>query len=126
MLNLAQAFAERALVISQIYGGPYYDAILHAQGQPVYDVGGSIVTPGTSTSRPCQAQVDMATQDMRQAEGYTEADMRIMILTDTLAGSPTLDETIEILAGPHKGEWRIQSIMRDSMNIYWELRGRQA
>jgi hypothetical protein len=126
MLNMVAKFATVAQAVSAAYGGPYYDALVHSAGEPVFDSGGSIVTPGIASSWTCQAQVDSVTQDMRQAEGYTDADMRILVLADTLAGAITLDNTIEVLAGPHAGAWMIASINRDPFGVYWELRGRRA
>jgi hypothetical protein len=123
---MSAKFATVAQAVSATYGGPYYDAVVNSPGTPVFDSGGSIVTPGVATSRACQAQVDSVTQDMRQSEGYTDADMRILVLADTLAGGITLDDKIEILAGPHAGEWMIAAINRDPFGIYHELRGRKA
>lgn len=126
MLNMAAVFAQQALAISQAYGGPYYDALVMGKGDAIYDDGGSIVTAGTATERACQAQVDDATQDMRREEGFTDGDVRIIILSDTLAGSIGLDDSVKILGGPHMGEWLVQTISRDAFGIYFELRGRRA
>lgn len=126
MLNMAAIVAQKAVAISQAYGGPYYDAVIQSPGDAVYDDGGSIIVPGDPTIRACQAQVDVATQDMRREEGFTDGDVRIIILSDTLAGEIGLDDSIKILGGPHKGEWQIETISRDPFGIYWELRGRRA
>ena len=126
MLNMPAQFANIAQTISAAFGGPYYDALIHSAGTPIFDSGGSIITPGVASSRTCQAQVDSVTQDMRQSEGYTDADMRILVLASTLSGPVTLDNSIQILGGSHVGKWLIQSIARDSFGIYWELRGRRA
>ena len=126
MLNMAAKYASIAQAVSAAYGGPYFDAIIHSKGEAVYDDGGSIVTPGTPTQKSCQAQVDLATQDMRAAEGFTDGDMRILILAEGIVGAISLDDRVEVLAGPHAGTWLIQSIARDPFGIYWELRGRPA
>lgn len=126
MLNLAKVFAERAALISAKFGGPYYDAIVHSPGEPVYDNGGSIATPGTATQATCQAQVDSVTQDMRAVEGFIEGDVRILVLTITITGEITTDDQIEILGGANVGWWLVQSVTRDAMGIYYELRGRSA
>lgn len=125
MLNMAKVFAERAAFVSQVYGGPYYDALIMDKGDAVYDTGGSIVTPGTASTRPCQAQVDTVTQDMRREEGFADGDVRILVLADTLAGGISLDNSIEILGGANIGTWQIQTISRDPFGIYFELRGRR-
>ena len=126
MINVAAKFATVAQSVSAMFGGPYYDAIIRRQGNAVYDDGGSIVTPGTPISRICQAQVDVATQDMRNEVGFTDGDVRILVLANTLAGAVTLDDSIELLGGAHIGLWQIQSISVDPFNIYYELRGRRA
>jgi len=126
VINVAAKFATVAQSVSAMFGGPYYDAIIRRQGNAVYDDGGSIVTPGTPISRICQAQVDVATQDMRNEVGFTDGDVRILVLANTLAGAVTLDDSIELLGGAHIGLWQIQSISVDPFNIYYELRGRRA
>jgi hypothetical protein len=126
VINVAAKFATVAQSVSAMFGGPYYDAIIRRQGDAVYDDGGSIVTPGTPISRICQAQVDVATQDMRNEVGFTDGDVRILVLANTLDGAVTLDDSIELLGGAHIGLWQIQSISVDPFNIYYELRGRRA
>lgn len=126
MLNMAQVFAERAAFVSSMYGGPYYDALVHSLGEAVYDNGGSIVTPGTATQRTCQAQVDSVTQDMRREEGFVDGDVRILVLTVTLTANITTDDQIEILGGANLGRFMVQSVTRDAMGIYYEIRGRPA
>jgi hypothetical protein len=126
MLNMAAKYASIAQAVSAAYGGPYFDALVLSKGEPVYDDGGSIVTPGTPSSRPCEAQVDAATQDMRREEGFVDGDVRILVLADTLSGTLTTDDRLQILSCPHAGIWSIQTIARDPFGIYWELRGRSA
>lgn len=126
MINIAAKFATVAQSVSAMFGGPYYDAIIRSPGQPVYDDGGSIITPGTPTSRICQAQVDVVMQDMRSDVGFTDGDVRILVLADTLEGAVSLDDSIELLGGSHIGTWQIQSISIDPFGIYYELRGRRA
>lgn len=126
MLNVAAKFASAAQSVSAMYGGPYYDALILDKGEAVFDDGGSIITPGTPTTRTCQAQVDTVTQDMRREEGFADGDVRILVLADTLAGGISLDNSIEVLGGAHAGAWQIQTISRDPFGIYYELRGRRA
>lgn len=126
MINIAAKFATVAQSVSAMFGGPYYDAIIRSPGQPVYDDGGSIITPGTPTSRICQAQVDVVMQDMRSDVGFTDGDVRILVLADTLEGAVSLDDSIELLGGSHIGMWQVQSVSIDPFGIYYELRGRRA
>ncbi len=126
MLNMAQVFAERAQFVSAMYGGPYYDALVHSPGEAVYDDGGSIITPGDATVRTCQAQVDLVTQDMRRDEGFVDGDVRILVLTTTLTATITTDDQIEILGGANQGRFMVQSVSRDPFGVYYEIRGRPA
>ncbi|MES2783599.1 MAG: hypothetical protein V4657_12455 [Pseudomonadota bacterium] len=123
---MAQFFAGKALAISAMYGGPYYDALVHSPGEAVYDDGGSIITPGDATVRTCQAQVDSVTQDMRREEGFVDGDVRILVLATTLSGAITTDDQIEILGGANVGRFMVQSVSRDPFGVYYELRGRPA
>lgn len=118
-------FAGIATGISAAFGGPYFPARVITVTDAVYDAGGSIVTPGTPVYRACQAQVDAATEAMRSADGFTERDVRILILAATLAGPIDTDARIEVLAGPNAGVYSIQSVDADTMGAYWELRGRR-
>jgi hypothetical protein len=63
---------------------------------------------------------------MRREEGFADGDVRILVLSDTLAGDLSLDNSIELLGGAHIGKWQIQTISRDPFGIYFELRGRRA
>ena len=77
---LDQAFADIGLAFSQMLGGPYHVAQTIEQTDPVYDDGGSIVTPGSVVHRSCSVQIDVATQAMREAEGYVDTDVRFIVL----------------------------------------------
>ena len=125
MLDLAQVFAQRAAFISAQYGGPYHAARIVDFAAPVYDDGGSIVTAGARQERACQAQVDAATQAMRAADGFADGERRILVIASGLAGEITTDSRVEILAGPHGGEWLVASVASDPFGTYWELRGRR-
>jgi hypothetical protein len=125
-MTVQQAFADIALNFSAIFGAGFWDVHVIGKGTPVYDDGGSIVTPGTPVIRSCSAQVDAATEAMRLADGFTEADRRILVLSATLDGEITTDERIQILDGPFAGTWGIESVTRDPAAIYWELRGRRS
>ena len=123
-MSIAQAFADIALGISAATGSGFHDAKAKWTGTATYDAGGSITTPGTPISKDCSVQVDAATEAMRQAEGYTDRDMRLLVLAATLDGDLDTAATINVLAGPHAGEWMIASVDRDPCGVYWECRGR--
>ena len=122
---MAQAFADIALSISGVLGGPFHDAIARWPGAPTTDSGGSIVTPGTPVVKSCSVQVDAATEGMRLADGFTDGDMRLLVLASTLDGDMDTSATVEVLAGPHAGSWMVATVTRDPAGIYWECRGRR-
>ena len=122
-MSVAEAFADIALGISAATGAGFHAAKAKWPGTPVM-AGGSIVTPGTPVSKDCSVQVDAATEAMRLAEGYQDRDMRLLVLAATLDGDLDTSATINVLAGPHAGEWMIASVDRDPCGVYWECRGR--
>lgn len=124
-MSVAAAFADIALGIAAATGAGFHDAIAKSPGTAIYDEGGSIGTPGTPTERECSVQVDAATEAMRLAEGYRDKDMRLLVLAATLDGDLNTDATIDVLAGPHQGEWQIASVDRDPVGIYFECSGRR-
>ncbi len=124
-MSMAAAFADIALGFSAATGVGFHDAAAKWPGTPVMDEGGSITTPGTPVTKTCSAQVDAVTEAMRQAEGYTDQDVRILVLAATLDGVLDTDATIDVLEGPHAGEWMIASCDRDPAGIYFECRGRR-
>lgn len=119
---LDEAFAQIAGAVSEAVGGPYHAATLTYPGTPVYDDGGDIVTPGTPFDVACKAQVDVATEAMRQAEGFLSEDVRLLIIgVDVLDTKPKL----AIGAGPFAGKvYSLLSAQRDPLGFGWECRGR--
>lgn len=119
---LADAFASIALGFSQAMGGPYHPGKVVRQGEPVRDDGGSIVTPAAVTRIDVSVQVDSATEAMRGESGFSDKDMRLLVLGDV---DLTTDDVIAVLAGEHAGRWSVQSCERDAAGIGWSVRGRR-
>lgn len=124
-MDLAAAFADIGLAFSQTFGGPFHAARVIDQAGAVYDDGGSIVTPGGPVYRPCSVQIDGATQRMREAAGYVDTDVSLIVLADTLAGTLGTEARVEVLAGPHAGVWSVELIELDTMALGWVGRGRR-
>jgi hypothetical protein len=122
----AEAFADIALAISSGGGGPFHPGVLRWPGVPVVDDGGSIVTPGTPEEHDCHVQVDVVTEAMRAEAGYTDKDVRLIILAPELARAVDTDATVEVLSGPHAGTWTIQSQAKDVLGVAYDGRGRRA
>jgi len=124
-MDLAAAFGEIGMAFSSVLGGPYHAARTIEQVAPVYDDGGSIVTPGSVAHRDCQVQIDTATQRMREAEGYVDTDVALIVLAATLEGGFNTEARIEVLDGPHAGVWSVELIERDTAAAGWVGRGRR-
>lgn len=123
---LAGAFAGIAERMSAALGGPYHASIVHSETASVFDAGGSIITPGTPIARHCLCQVDVATQAMRQADGFVDTDVRLLVLTTSLSGPLLVGQRVEVTAGPGAGTYSVLSAVRDPMGVAWDCRGRRA
>ena len=125
-MDLAAAFGGIGLAFSAVLGGPFHPARTVEQVEPVFDDGGSIITPGGVLHRSCQCQIDAATDAMRAAPGFVETDVRFIVLTATLEGTLDTDARIEVLKGPFAGVWMVEAIERDPVAAGWVGRGRRA
>jgi hypothetical protein len=126
MIPMAAQFAAIAARLSSQFGGPYHRATAIWQDAPVFDSGGSIVTPGAVVSFPCLCQVDGVTESMRRSESYTEKDMRLLILREGLGRAIDSGATVDVLTGPHAGRWLVASVTADAAGVYYECTGRRA
>ncbi|WP_314712934.1 hypothetical protein [Sphingobium yanoikuyae] len=124
-MDLAAAFGGIGMAFSSVLGGPYHAARTIEQVAPVYDDGGSIITPGGVAHRDCQVQIDTAIQRMREAEGYVDTDVALIVLAATLDGGLNTEARIEVLDGPHAGVWSVELIERDTAAAGWVGRGRR-
>jgi len=115
------AFANLATAFSNMAGAPFVDAVASWPGTPTYDGGGSIVTPGNPVTYPCKAQFDAPTQQMREAEGFLQTDVRILVLASSL--TRPLDTGATITA---RGEtWALLSCQRDPAGVGFECAARK-
>jgi hypothetical protein len=81
MIDPAAAFSSIALKVSSAFGGPYVAATLK-RATLTRAPGGDMVE--RTEDFPCSAQVDSVTEQMRSDPKFTEADVRILILANTL------------------------------------------
>lgn len=120
----AGIFAQLATAVSGD-DGPYFPAIVRTETAPVIDAGGSIITPGQPVERPCMAQVDAVTDAMRLQDGFNQKDVRLIVLTATLAGALDTTARVEVTAGPNAGLYSVQSVARDPVGVGWDCRARK-
>lgn len=119
------AFNNLATAFSNMAGGPFVEAVATWPGTPVYDDGGSIVTPGTPISYACRAQFDAPTQQMRAAEDFLQTDVRILVLAKSIAVPLDTEAQIVVADGPNEGTWALITCQRDPVAIGFECRGRR-
>lgn len=106
-------------IFGRIFGSIYLPATLHKRTM-AYDGDGN--PTATVTDYSCRAQVDSATQAMRQAAGYVDSDVAIYVLAHHLAVPVTTDDEITV-----KGVRRaIASVEQDPAGTYWLCRGQLA
>ena len=85
------------------------------------DGGGSQTVTETTTA--IKVQTDSASEAMRTAPGYTDTDVKLIVLTTGLGGEITTDD--EIIDG--RGDrWRVTMPMIDACGSHWEVRGQRA
>ena len=74
-----------------------------------------------TTSVAVKVQVDQADERLRQAEGYSDGDVRLIILQSGIGTVPTTDDRVTI-----GGEtWGVYAITADPANTYWEMGARR-
>lgn len=115
-----------AAVFGAAFSGLYLPGRLVLPETPEYDDGGSIIPGAGPELIDCRVQVDSVTESMSQAEGYTDRDVRLLILSAGLASAVTTDCEVDVLEGPHAGRWMVASVDRDPAGAYFDCRGRRA
>lgn len=112
-----------AAIFGAAFSAFYLDGTLHRDGtDPIYGAGGEITGYAGGADVPCKAQVDAATYAMRQSDGYSEGDVRIIVLSAGLGVEITTDFQISVSGR----RWMIAAADRDAANSHWVLRGRRA
>ena len=110
-----------AAAFSAALSGLYLPATLHRPGEYATDGEGNVL-PAVGADVACRAQVDAASYAMRQSEGYSEGDVRIIVLAAGLDGPVTTDCQITV----SDTRWMIGSAEMDAASSHWICRGRRA
>lgn len=124
-MSVADWIAGIALSVSASVGAGYWPAEALTETAPVTDDGGSIISPGAPVARACSAQVDSVTEAMRQADGFTEGDVRLLVLVGTLAGPLDTSARVRVMGGPHAATYSLQSVTLDVAGTHWDCRARR-
>lgn len=85
------------------------------------DAGGSQTV--TDVRIPIKVQTDGVTEAMRTADGYTDTDVRLIVLTGGLSGSITTNDKVQDGRGD---VWSVTMPMLDTCGSHWEIRGQRA
>ena len=84
------------------------------------DAGGSQTV--TKTTVAIKVQTDRVTEVMRQAAGYTDTDVRLIVLSAGVADINSNDEIID-----SRGDrWAVIDPAVDPCGSHWEMRGQRA
>lgn len=110
-----------AAIFGAALSGLYLPAMLHVPGAYATDDEGNIL-PSVGTDLPCRAQVDAASYAMRQSEGYSEGDVRIIVLVAGLGIEIATDCQISV----SDKRWMVGSAELDAASSHWICRGRAA
>ena len=108
-----------ASLLNSVFAGIYPTGTLWVPTR-TEDEGGSITNGWDDT--PIKIQTDRVTDAMRQQSGYTDADVRVIILS---AGVATVTNDMEATDG--RGDrWKLSVIGQDTAGSHWECGGVRA
>lgn len=105
-------------IFANAFSGIYLDATLH-RTTVTYD--GSGGGSATQSSETVKAMFSRTTQAMREREGYSDTDMRILVLALNV---DEIDTDCEITLGGRR--WGIRHVGQDPARSYFDLHGRTA
>jgi hypothetical protein len=111
-----------AAVFGAAFSGIYLDGVLHrGLSDPIYDERGNITGYGGGADIPMKVQRDRVTEAMRRADGFTDKDVALIILTAPLGGIEITTD-MEATDG-HGARWKIGSADLDAAGSHWLCRG---
>lgn len=110
-----------ASIMGAAFGSIYLPATLWRKRAAVRDAGGSITSGGGFDEIACRAMRDSVTERMRLAGGYTDRDVRILVLAASFSGTITTDDEITV-AGTR---YAVASVDMDPAGAAYELRGQR-
>lgn len=107
-------------ILNGVFSRIYPDGVL-IRREITEDSGGSQTV--TDTKTPIKVQTDAATEKMRTAPGYTDTDVRLIVLTSGLSGDITTDDKITDSRGV---TYSVTMPMLDACGSHWEIRGQRS
>lgn len=113
-----------ASILQSVFAPIYLNGRIF-QTETVFDAYGEITT--TYAEFDAKMQVDSMTEAMRQQEGASEQDRRIIVLSNSTSADINTDAEVICDEGPYAGiRFQVATINRDPCGAYHELRGRRA
>lgn len=102
--------------------GPLYLDGQLIRVETIYATDGTLTK--VTTAEAIKVQIDAVTEQMRQSPGYTERDIRLIILQSGILGrAPSSDDYVTI---PNRGRWSLASVDTDVALVYWQARATPA
>lgn len=96
----------------------YLDGVLHRASR-TEALDGTVTE--TFTNTPIKCQTDIADEKMRQAAGYTDTDMRVLVLAADIDRVNTDDQVTD-----GRGDrWMIARASLDPCGAYWDCHGQR-
>lgn len=112
-----------AALFGEVFGSFYLDGqIITALTEPQYDDEGTITDYDGRAPVACKVQIDSASYAMRQAEGFVEGDVRLLVLRSGVSIELSTDQQIRTQGKT----WLIQSVDTDPAASHWICRARSA
>lgn len=107
-------------VLSSIYGDGQLIRVV-MEWQP-----GGTTIPVEQPPVSCKVQTDLCTEAMRQQEGYSDKDVRLLVLQSSVEGADLTSDDIIVAKDYRSGDmqrWKLFGLDQDSARAYWEARG---
>lgn len=113
--DIQQLFGD---VFSDIYGDGELIRVDMVRGP------GGVMTPTEQPPVPVKVQTDRCDHAMRDAPGYSDTDVKLLILQSGVSGRKPNTDDIVVARGQR---WKISGVTEDPARSYWSMRGiRQA
>lgn len=109
-----------ASLLHGVFNGIYPSGVL-VRRTVTEDAGGSQTV--TESEVPIKVQTDNVNEAMRVAAGYTDSDVRLIVLTSGLTGDITTNDKIMDSRGTL---WSVTMPALDPCGSHWTIRGQKA
>lgn len=111
-------------LFGSVFGDIYGDGEL-IRVSMVRQTSGSLI-PSEAAAMPIKVQVDVCSEAMRLSAGYSDTDVRLLVLQSGVSGGDVNTDDI-IRAKDRNGvlrRWKVaEGVTQDPGRSYWEIRG---